>query len=486
MPPGRARTLTLVATALGSAVAFLDTTVVIVALPRMEEDLGLGLAGQQWVLLAYSLTLSAFYVVGGALGDRAGLRRTFVGGVVLFAAASLLTALAPDEGLLLAGRALQGVGGAVLTTTSLALLRVTWAGEAGRAIGLWTALTSAASIAGPLIGGLVVEAVSWRFVFLVNVPLAAVTVLLALAGRSGDERPPQRAPLDLVGAALVAAGLTGVTFGLVEAQDRGIGVLVPLAAGIASLVALVAWTRRTPQPIVPPSLLRVPGLAAANLVTLVLYAALGAHLLFLPVFLQFVGFGPALSGLAFAPPGLALVLLASSAGRLADRRGSRLPVALGSATVALAVLLLLPVSSREEAWTWGSVSIVLFALGLAGIVSPITSAALAPAPERLAGIASGLNQTVARVGGILSVAAVGALAAAVFAARGVVGDTPFDPGSTGAAREAGIDAFRAVVLSVAGLALVGALLAVLLLPGARQIRTPSSRSSATLRSSPPP
>ena len=189
----RVKLLTLFATALGSALAFLDTTVVIVALPQMEEDLGLGLSGQQWVYLAYALSLSAFYLVGGAIGDRVGLRRTFIVGVVLFALASLLTALAPSEGVLIGGRALQGVGGAVLTTTSLALLRVTWAGEAGRAIGLWTSLTSLATVGGPPLGGVIVEAISWRWVFLINVPLAAVTVVLALAGR-GDDRSPR--PLD--------------------------------------------------------------------------------------------------------------------------------------------------------------------------------------------------------------------------------------------------------------------------------------------------
>ena len=190
----RVKMLTLFATALGSALAFLDTTVVIVALPRMEEDLGLGLSGQQWVYLAYALSLSAFYLVGGAIGDRVGLRRTFIVGVVLFALASLLTALAPSEAVLIGGRALQGVGGAVLTTTSLALLRVTWAGEAGRAIGLWTSLTSLATVGGPPLGGVIVQTISWRWVFLINVPLAAVTIVLALAGRGDDREEPR--PLD--------------------------------------------------------------------------------------------------------------------------------------------------------------------------------------------------------------------------------------------------------------------------------------------------
>lgn len=483
----RVRVLTLFATALGSALAFLDTTVVIVALPRMEEDLGLGLTGQQWVYLAYALSLSAFYLVGGAIGDRAGLRRTFVVGVVLFASASLLTALAPSEGVLLAGRALQGVGGAVLTTTSLALLRVTWAGEAGRAIGLWTSLTSLATVGGPPLGGVIVQTASWRWVFLINVPLAALTVVLAVAGRGEDERARGRSALDLVGSALVAIALAGISYALVEERESGLAHVLPfLVVGIAALAGLVVWTVRARDPVVPPSLLRLPGLTAANLVTLVMYAALGAHLLFLPVYLQFLGFTPTLAGLVFAPPSIGLIVLAPRFGRYADRNGPRLPVAAGAATIGVAVLLLLPATTRPEAWRWGVASICLFALGLPAVVAPITAAALAPAPERLAGVAAGLNQTVARVGGILSVAAVGALAGAVFVSQGGVGDTPFDPAATGSARAAGVDAFHGVVLSVAGLALLASLLAATLLRGRRQRSTPSSLSSATLRSSPPP
>ena len=228
--------LTLFATALGSALAFLDTTVVIVALPQMEEDLGLGLSGQQWVYLAYALSLSAFYLVGGAVGDRVGLRRTFIVGVILFALASLLTALAPSEGVLIGGRALQGVGGAVLTTTSLALLRVTWAGEAGRAIGLWTSLTSLATVGGPPLGGVIVQTISWRWVFLINVPLAAVTVVLALAGRGDDRETHGRSTLDLVGSGLVAVGLVGITYALVEVREQGLEEVLPfLIVGAAAL-----------------------------------------------------------------------------------------------------------------------------------------------------------------------------------------------------------------------------------------------------------
>ncbi len=482
----RVKMLTLFATALGSALAFLDTTVVIVALPSMEEDLGLGLTGQQWVYLAYALSLSAFYLVGGAIGDRVGLRRTFVVGIVLFAAASLVTALAPGEGVLIAGRALQGVGGAVLTTTSLALLRVTWKGEAGRAIGLWTSLTSLATVGGPPLGGVIVQTVSWRWVFLINVPLAAITVGLALAGRGEDGRTRGRSTLDLVGSALVAISLSGISYALVEVRDRGLADVLPfLAVGVGALVGLVVWTLRARDPVVPPSLLRVSGLARANLVTLVLYAALGAHLLFLPVYLQFLGFSPTLAGLVFAPPSIGLILLAPRFGRYADRNGPRLPIAAGAATIGVAALLLLAATTRPDAWTWGLASVCLFALGLPAVVAPITAAALSPAPEDLAGVAAGLNQTVARIGGILSVAAIGALAGSLFARRGGVGDTPFDPSAVGAVRAAGVDAFHGVVVSVAGLAFLAALLAASLLRGHRQRSTPSSVSSATLRSSPP-
>jgi len=482
----RMRMLTLVATALGSALAFLDTTVVIVALPRMEKDLGLGLTGQQWVYLSYALSLSAFYLVGGAIGDRVGLRRTFVVGVVLFALASLLTALAPSEGVLIAGRALQGVGGAVLTTTSLALLRVTWAGEAGRAIGLWTSLTSLATVGGPPLGGLIVQTVSWRWVFLINVPLAVVTIVLAIVGRGEERRPPGRSTLDLVGSGLVAVALLGISYAIVEVRAQGLAAVAPfLVVGVAALAGLVVWTLRARGPVVPPSLLRAPGLACANLVTLVMYAALGAHLLFLPVYLQFLGFSPTLAGLVFAPPSIGLILFAPRFGRYADRNGPRLPIAFGAATIGTAVLLLLPATTRPDAWVWGVASICLFAVGLPAVVAPITAAALAPAPEDLAGVAAGLNQTVARVGGILSVAAVGALAERLFVQRGGTGDTPFDPSAVGAVRAAGVDAFHGVVLSVSALAFLAAVLAAALLRGRRQRSTPSSVSSATLRSSPP-
>jgi EmrB/QacA subfamily drug resistance transporter len=483
----RTRRLTLAATALGSALAFLDSTVVVVALPQIEADLDLGLVGQQWVVLGYALALSALYLVFGAIGDRIGLRRTFVGGVVVFATASVSCALAVGEGTLVAGRVLQGVGGAALTTTSLALLRVTWAEEAGRAIGLWTSLTSVATVAGPPLGGLLVDLASWRWIFVINIPLAAVTVLLALAASSEREARSGRASLDLVGSTLTAVGLAGITYALVEMPERGVGaVALPALVGIAALAALVVWTFRARNPVVPPSLLRRPGIVPANVVTLVLYAALGAHLLFVPLYAQFLGLSPTLAGFVFAPSSVALIFLAPRFGRIADRYGPRWPIAGGALLIGAGVLLLLAVDERSDVWTWGIVSLAVFALGLSAVVAPITSAALSPAPEALAGVASGLNQTVARVGGVLSVAAIGALAGWVFSRSGGTGATPFDPEAVGESRGAGVDAFRAVVVGVAALAWTGAALAAAFLRGTRPGRVADTLGDETLAGMPTP
>lgn len=457
------RHLTLAATALGSSIAFLDTTVVIVALPSMDTDLGLGLSGQQWVVLGFSLTLAALYLPCGAVGDRFGLRRTFVVGVVLFALASVVCAAAASGGALIAGRAFQGIGAAALTTASLALLRVTWAGREGRAIGLWTSLTSVATVVGPALGGLIVGAASWRWIFAVNVPLSLAVVVLAVAGRVDGEERAGRTTIDVVGAALVAVGLTAVSFALVEGRGHGAGTMLLVGVGVAALAGLVAWTLGAREPLVPPHLLRRPGLGAANVVTFVIYAALSVHLLLLPVYLQFLGLSPLVSGLAFTLPSVGLVLLAPRYGRLADRIGPRRPIAFGAALVALSTVLLGPVVDRGSAWTWATASLIVLAVGLPAVVAPITAAALRPAPEELAGVASGLNQTVARTGGVLAVAGIGSLAGWVFVRAGGVGDAPFDPALEGAARSAAIDAFRAGLVAIGVLAALASALALVLL-----------------------
>lgn len=480
-PAHRARRLTLIATGLGSALAFLDATVVIIALPSMEADLELGLAGQQWVVLGYSLTLSALLLVGGAAGDRLGLRRTFTVGVVLFAAASLACAVAPSATLFIAARACQGVGAAALTTTSLALLRVVWAEESGRAIGLWTSLTAMATVAGPPLGGLLVEYVSWRWIFILNIPIAVVVVALALSSRTDDERSCAGGKIDAVGSTLAATGLAALTFALVEARDRSAAVVgIVAVVGVAALAGLVIWTLRSADPLVPRRLLRLRALAVANVTTLVIYAALGTNFFLLPVYLQFLGLSPTVAGLVFVPTSVALIVLAPRFGRYADRNGARLPVALGAAGIGVSALLLLPIDERGDVWTWGALSVATISLSLAALVAPITAAALSPAPGDLAGIASGLNQTVARVGGVLSVAALGALAGSVYAQQGGGAATPFDPATLDEFAGAAVDAFRASTVGVAALAFLGAAIAGTLLEGGRAAPAPRAEPSPTI------
>ena len=426
-------------------------------MPHIDDDLGLGLAGQQWVILAYAVALSALYLPSGAIGDRFGLRATFITGITLFALASMVCALATSETGLIVGRVLQGVGGAALTTTSLALLRVVWAGEEGRAIGLWTSLTSVATIAGPALGGVVVEVVSWRWIFLLNVPLAIVAIVLALAGRTEGERSVGRHTFDPVGSTLAAVTLGAVSFALVELGRRGLAEVIAAAlVGALAASGLIVWTRRARDPLVPRSLLRAPGLAIANVVTFVVYAALAAHLLLFPVYLQFLGFSAVVAGLSFTLPSIALVVLAPRAGRWADRVGPRRPIFAGCVTITVSLLMLLPIDDKATAWRFGVPALAVLAVGLAGVVAPITAAALSPAPSALAGVAAGLNQTVARAGGVLSVAGVGALAGYVFVRSGGTGSSPFAPELVGVSRAAGIDAFSAAVSAIAVIAAIAA------------------------------
>ena len=283
----------------GSSLAFLDATVVIVALPQISEDLNLGLTGQQWVYLAYSLTLASLYLVAGAVGDRWGRRDTFVYGAVGFAAASALAGFAPNEMVLIVARALQGVGGAFLTTNSLALLRSTFGSESGRAIGLWTSFTAVATIAGPPLGGALVEWVSWRWIFFINLPLAAVTVLLARAGRCQERAQVRIGRLDIPGAATAALGLGMITYALVEGADQGFGkVWWALAVGALSLAGFVVLELRAEEPLLPFRLFRRRNFAATNAETFLVYGAIGSVFVYLTLHLQFLGFTPFQAGLA--------------------------------------------------------------------------------------------------------------------------------------------------------------------------------------------
>jgi MFS family permease len=270
-----ARQRTLAATTIGSSLAFIDATVVIVALPTIERDLELGLSGQQWVFLSYSLALAALYLVAGAVGDRRGRRETFVVGVAGFAIASLLAGIAPNGAFLIAARALQGIAGAFLTVNSLALLREVYGAESGRAIGLWTAFTSVATVAGPPAGGALVEWISWRWIFFLNLPLAALAAGLALAGREPERQEQRVGRLDLPGAALAAVGFGSLTYAMVEgAEDGFAGYWWAFVVAAVSLAAFAVVERKSRNPMLPFELFRRRNFTAANLETFLVYAAL--------------------------------------------------------------------------------------------------------------------------------------------------------------------------------------------------------------------
>lgn len=455
------RRLTLAACVIGSSLAFIDATVVVIALPTIREDLGLGLAGQQWVFLAYSLALAALYLPAGAVGDRWGRRETFVAGAVAFALASALAGAAPNGGMLIAARVVQGVAGAFVTTNSLALLREVYGHEAGRAVGLWTSFTSVATIAGPPVGGALVEW-EWRSIFYLNLPLAAVTVALALVGRCRHREAHRTGALDFPGAVLVAVGFGGLTYGLVEGAEAGFaGYWWAFALAAACFIGFVAVERRVPEPMLPPGLFRERNFAAANLETFFVYAALSGVLLFFTLYLQFLGFTPFEAGLLNIPASVVMILLAARFGALADRYGPRAFLSVGPFLLGAGMLLFVAMDERSDFWTFGIAGLTLFSFGLALVVAPITATALASAPPRYAGIASGVNSTVSRVGGLVAVAVIGLVVTRVFeASAGDVGAVPLARGQDDPSlRAASIDAFRAAMSVGALLAFVGAAVA---------------------------
>jgi EmrB/QacA subfamily drug resistance transporter len=458
-PEARQRRLTLAATILGSSLAFIDATVVVVALPTIEEDLDLGLTGQQWVYLSYSLALAALYLPAGAAGDRFGRRETFIYGAAGFALASALAGFAPSGAVLIVARALQGVAGAFLTTNSLALLRATFGPESGRAIGLWTAWTSVATIAGPPAGGALVEWVSWRWIFFINLPLAAATVLLARAGRCRELADVRVGRLDVAGAAIAAVAFGTLTYGVVEGADAGFGgVWWAFAIAAVALTFFVFVERRVKEPMLPFRLFRRRNFAGANAETFLVYAALGGVIVYFTLYLQFLGFTPFEAGLATIPTSVIMILLAARFGRLADQHGPRLFLTVGPALVGAGILLFVPMNEESDFWTYGIPGLVLFALGLSVLVAPITATALSSAPTEYAGVASGVNSTISRLGNLLAVAVIGLVITLVFEANG--GSASAVPLAAGQEdpelRAASIDAFRAAMIVAAALAFAGA------------------------------
>lgn len=397
----------LVATILGSGIASLDATVVNVALPAIGEDLGADVAGLQWVLTGYLLTLASLILLGGALGDRFGRRRIFVVGVAWFTLASLLCGVAPNLPTLVAARALQGIGGALLTPGSLAIIEASFAEEdRGRAIGAWSGLSGVATAIGPLFGGYLVDAVSWRLIFLLNLPLAAI-VLVASRHVPETRGGTMAERLDLAGSVLVTVGLAGVTYALIEAPGSGSDapVVVMAVIGVAALVAFVAVERRRPFALLPLSLFSSRQFSAANLTTVVLYAALSGVFFLLAVHLQQVlGYSPLEAGAAVLPVTILMLLFSSRAGALSQRIGPRLPMSLGPVIVAVGLALMVPIDDGTAYLTGVLPSVLIFGAGLSLFVAPLTTTVLGAAPSEHAGIASGVNNAVARAAGLLAIA----------------------------------------------------------------------------------
>ena len=419
-PLGR---LVVTTTVAGSAVAMLTATVVNVALPALADDLGADSSQQQWVVNAYLLTIASLILVGGSLGDRFGRVRVYRIGVAWFALASVLCAAAPNVELLIAARLLQGIGGALLTPGSLAIIESTLRrDDRGRGVGQWSGLSGIAGAIGPLVGGLLVD-LSWRWVFVINLPVAAVVLVLSVRIPESVDRSAQGSPLDLRGAVLTVAGLAAASWALIQGPSSG-WAPIDLAAAVVAVTALAALAvveRSHPHAMVPLDLFANRPFAAANLITVLVYGGMGVVFFLLSIQLQVTtGYSPVAAGAALLPITVLLLLLSSTAGRVAQHIGPRWPLTLGPVLIAVGMLLYRRIGPSADYLTDVLPGVVVFGLGLAASVAPVTATALGTVPDSRAGAASGTNNAVARTGQLLAVAAIPSLV-------GLTGDALGDP-----------------------------------------------------------
>jgi EmrB/QacA subfamily drug resistance transporter len=488
----------IAATSLGTGMVFLDGTVLNVCLPALQAEFGASARDAQWVYGAFALVLSALLLVGGALGDRYGRRRAFVLGAAIFGAASVWCALAPGLGQLVAARAAQGVGGALLVPASLAIVGASFEGALrARAIGAWAALSGTALAAGPILGGWLVDAVSWRVAFLIAPAMAAVAIPVALR-HVPESRDPAAHRLDLVGAALAIAGLGGLVYASIEAPASGLGdpaVLAALALGAGALSGFVVAERRAKDPMVPPSLFRSRDFDGATLVTLLFYTALTGSLYFLPfLMMQVHGYPALVAGSVFLPFVAISLALGRYSGRIVARFGTRTPIVVASLAIAAGfVLFALPGSDPRSYWVSFLPAMVVQGFGMALHITPLTTATLRSVERGRSGLASGVNNAVARVAGLLAVALLGLVVHGAFSASldarmegvdlpgGVRGELEAAKADLGAAKapegvdsetasrieraidESFVAGFRAAMLVCAGLAAACALAAALLI-----------------------
>jgi EmrB/QacA subfamily drug resistance transporter len=494
--PLAARRWVLVAAILGSSMAFVDGTVVNVALPAIQRQLDATAFEVQWVVESYALFLAALLLVGGALGDRFGRRRVFAVGVAVFGLASVGCALSADVGQLIAARALQGAGAALLVPGSLALISASFPeGERGRAIGTWSGFSGIAAAAGPVLGGFLVERYSWTWAFLINVPV--VLAVLAIAWARVPESRSSDGPLDGVGAALATLALGGVVYAFIEAPTRGWGsgaVLAALGAGLGAAAAFVAVERRTPSPMLPLGLFRNRNFSGANLLTLWLYAGLGGGLYFFPLnLIQVQGYGATAAGAALLPFILIMFLFSRQAGALVERFGPRPPLVAGPLIAAVGfALYAAPGIEAGEARYWTSFfpAVVVLGIGMTVTVAPLTTTVMNSVGAGAAGLASGVNNAVSRAAAVLAIAVFGLVMAWAFdarleplvreagassealaalaAQRDRLAGIELPPGADAlerAVKLAYVSGFRWVMLLSAGLALLSSLAAWLLIEG---------------------
>ena len=436
-------------TVAGSGMAFLDGTVVNVALPKIGEDLHASTSALQWILNGYLLTLASLILLGGSLGDRLGRRLVFQIGVVLFTLASLFCAVAPTVELLIFARLLQGIGGALLMPGSLAIIEASFRpADRARAIGAWSGLGGVATAFGPLLGGWLIGAISWRAIFLINLPSGGFVAWAAARHVPESRDPNATGKLDLAGAVLAALGLAGTTYALIEAPEHGASAAVVLTAviGIGALVAFFWQEHRSANPMLPLSIFASRQFSAANAVTFVVYAALGVVFFLLVSFLQVsLGYSPIAAGSASLPVTVLMLVGSARAGELAQRIGPRIPLTVGPLIIAAGLLLMLRIDPGDSYVGTVLPAVIVFGLGLTFVVAPVTATVLAAVDSSRSGIASGVNNAVARVASLLAVAVIPVIA-------GLTGDKFYEPSAM-------THGFHVGMIACAVLALSGAVVA---------------------------